>query len=84
MNDMDLLWFLIIGAVAGWVSGQIMKGGGFGLIGNMLVGVTGAIVGSYLFDIMEISVGSGIGPLTTAPVVFTALTIFSDDLSTRL
>jgi uncharacterized membrane protein YeaQ/YmgE (transglycosylase-associated protein family) len=73
---MDILWFLIIGAVAGWVSGQIMKGGGFGLIGNMLVGVTGAIVGGYLFDILEISVGSGItGSLLTA--VFGAVALLS-------
>jgi len=41
---MNLLWFLIIGAVAGWLAGQIMKGKGFGLIGNLIVGIVGAFM----------------------------------------
>ena len=39
---------LVIGAVAGWLAGQVMKGAGFGLIGNIVVGVLGAIVAGYL------------------------------------
>ena len=46
---MDLLWFLIIGALAGWLAGMIMKGRGFGLIGNIVVGIIGAFVGGLLF-----------------------------------
>ena len=37
--------FLVIGAVAGWIAGQIMRGGGFGLAGNIVVGVIGALIG---------------------------------------
>ena len=64
---MDLLWFLIIGAVAGWLAGLAMKGHGFGVLGNIVIGVIGAIVGGYLFGLLGISSGGGlIGSLITA------------------
>ena len=46
---MDFIWFLLIGAVAGWLAGQIMKGSGFGMLGNIIVGVLGAMIGAWLF-----------------------------------
>lgn len=46
---MDILWFLIIGAVAGWLAGLIMKGRGFGLFGNIVVGIIGALIGGLFF-----------------------------------
>ncbi len=45
---MEFLWFLIIGGIAGWIAGLLMKGGGFGIAGNVVVGVIGAILGGYL------------------------------------
>jgi len=45
---MSLLWFLLIGLAAGWLAGQIMKGGGFGLVGDLIVGVIGALLGGFL------------------------------------
>ena len=66
---MDLLWFLIIGAAAGFLGGKMMRGGGFGLVGNLIVGILGAIVGGFLFGVTGISVGGGlIGSLVTATV----------------
>lgn len=65
---MDLLWFLAIGAVAGWLAGQIMKGKGFGLLGNIVVGVVGAILGGYLFGILGFAAYGLIGSLITALV----------------
>jgi uncharacterized membrane protein YeaQ/YmgE (transglycosylase-associated protein family) len=44
-----LLIWLVIGAVAGWLAGLIMKGGGFGLIGNIIVGILGSVIGGWLF-----------------------------------
>jgi uncharacterized membrane protein YeaQ/YmgE (transglycosylase-associated protein family) len=44
---MNLVWFLIIGLVAGWLAGSIMKGRGFGLVGNLIVGVLGAVISGY-------------------------------------
>ncbi len=49
IDPVNLIIFLVIGAVAGWLAGQIMRGGGFGLLGNMIVGVLGAIVAGWLF-----------------------------------
>ncbi|MGH8701788.1 MAG: GlsB/YeaQ/YmgE family stress response membrane protein, partial [Burkholderiales bacterium] len=44
---MGLLWSLIIGLVAGWLAGMLVKGGGFGLIGDLVVGVVGAFLGGF-------------------------------------
>ena len=45
---MGILSWLVVGAVAGWVAGKLMRGGGFGLIGNIVVGIIGAVVGGWL------------------------------------
>jgi uncharacterized membrane protein YeaQ/YmgE (transglycosylase-associated protein family) len=64
---MDLLWFLIIGAIAGWLAGQFMKGSGFGLLGDIIVGVIGAFLGGWLFRQFGVSLGGGlIGSLIVA------------------
>ena len=47
---MNFIMFLIIGAIAGWLAGTIMKGRGFGLLGNMVVGIVGAFIGGFLFS----------------------------------
>jgi uncharacterized membrane protein YeaQ/YmgE (transglycosylase-associated protein family) len=57
---MDLLWFLIVGLVAGWLAGVLVKGGGFGLIGDLVVGVIGAIIGGWLFSTLGASTGGGL------------------------
>jgi uncharacterized membrane protein YeaQ/YmgE (transglycosylase-associated protein family) len=49
MDPIAIIIMLAIGAVAGWLAGQIIKGGGFGLIGNIIVGILGAIVAGFLF-----------------------------------
>ena len=65
---MNFLWFLIIGALAGWLAGRIMKGSGFGLLGNLIVGIIGGVLGGFLFGLLGIS-GSGlIGSFVTATV----------------
>ncbi|HMP93154.1 MAG TPA: GlsB/YeaQ/YmgE family stress response membrane protein, partial [Phnomibacter sp.] len=48
LSAMELLWFLLVGAVSGWLAGQLWKGSGFGLIGNIIVGVLGSVVGGWL------------------------------------
>ena len=65
---MHLLWFLIIGVVAGWLAGQIMKGGGYGLIGDLVLGVVGAFIGGHLLGVLGIYAGGLIGRLITATV----------------
>jgi uncharacterized membrane protein YeaQ/YmgE (transglycosylase-associated protein family) len=69
MNIEQLLVFLLIGGVAGWLGGLIIKGGGFGIIGNIIIGILGAVVGGWLFDWLNISVGGEwMGLLITATV----------------
>jgi uncharacterized membrane protein YeaQ/YmgE (transglycosylase-associated protein family) len=59
MASHGLIAWLIIGAVAGWLAGTFMKGGGFGLIGDIVVGIIGAFVGGWLAGLLHISVGGG-------------------------
>ena len=62
----SLLAFLFIGAVAGWLAGKLMKGGGFGLLGNIVVGVLGAFIGVYVFSAFGIRAGGIIGSIVNA------------------
>jgi uncharacterized membrane protein YeaQ/YmgE (transglycosylase-associated protein family) len=66
MESTGLISFLLIGLVAGWLAGKFMKGQGFGLIGNMVIGVIGAFLGGFLFGILGISAGGLIGSIVTA------------------
>jgi len=64
---MEFLWFALVGMVAGWLAGLMMKTGGFGALGNMILGVLGAMVGGYLFRYFGISAGGGLlGSIVTA------------------
>jgi uncharacterized membrane protein YeaQ/YmgE (transglycosylase-associated protein family) len=56
---MDLLYTLIIGAASGWLAGLLFKGGGFGILGNIVIGVVGGFIGFWLFGKLGISLGSG-------------------------
>ena len=69
MELTSLLIFLAVGAVAGWLAGKLMKGGGFGLVMNIILGIIGGIVGGWLFGVLGISAGGGlVGSLITAVV----------------
>lgn len=63
------IYFLLFGAVAGWLASTLMKGGGLGLLGNIVVGIIGAILGGWLSTVTGISAGGGLlGSLATAVV----------------
>ncbi|MBS1915237.1 MAG: GlsB/YeaQ/YmgE family stress response membrane protein [Bacteroidetes bacterium] len=63
---MHFLWFILLGAVAGWLAGQITKGGGFGLLGNIIVGILGAVVGGWLAGVIGILPTNLLGELLVA------------------
>ena len=65
---MNIVFFLLIGLVAGWLAGQIMKGKGFGLLGNLIVGCVGAVLGGFIFGQLGISFYGVIGALIAALV----------------
>jgi len=57
---MNLLLFVIIGAIAGWLAGRLMRGNGFGLIGDIIVGVIGSFLGGYLLRKSGMDFGHGL------------------------
>jgi uncharacterized membrane protein YeaQ/YmgE (transglycosylase-associated protein family) len=69
MELQGLLILLIVGAIAGWLAGVIIRGFGFGLIGNIIVGIVGAVVAGWLFPRLGISLGAGyIGWIISAAI----------------
>lgn len=70
---MSIIWFLLIGIAAGWLAGQVMRGGGFGLVGDLIVGVVGALLGGFLFGLLGLSADGLVGSLVTATVGAIAL-----------
>ena len=65
---MDLIGFLLIGLIAGWIATNFMRGSGMGLGGNLVIGVIGAFVGGFLFRLIGFAAGGLIGHLVTAVV----------------
>lgn len=63
---MSWVSFIIIGILVGWVAGLITKGKGHGLIGNLIVGVVGAIAGGFMFDLLNIQIGGQFGSFIMA------------------
>jgi uncharacterized membrane protein YeaQ/YmgE (transglycosylase-associated protein family) len=56
----SLIIWLVVGAIAGWLAGQVMKGGGFGLVGDIVLGIIGAVVAGWLLPRIGILIGGGI------------------------
>lgn len=66
MTGNQLIWFLLIGLIAGWLAGKIMRGSGFGLVGDLVVGVLGAVIGAWLFSLLGITTWGLLGSLLVA------------------
>ncbi len=69
MSAESILVILVVGIVAGWLAGKVVRGTGFGLIGDLLVGIAGALVASFLFPRLGITLGSGL----ISEILFSAL-----------
>jgi uncharacterized membrane protein YeaQ/YmgE (transglycosylase-associated protein family) len=66
---MGLIWFLVVGIVAGWLAGVLVKGGGFGVLGDLVVGVIGAFIGGLLFNSLGVAGGGGLlGSIVVATI----------------
>jgi len=68
MNGHDIVYILVVGLIAGWSAEKIMKGKGMGLVGDLVVGVLGAIVGFWLFNALGIGVYGILGAIVVALV----------------
>lgn len=62
----DIVYILVVGLIAGWLAGKIMKGKGFGLVGDLVVGVLGAIVGSWIFWALGLGAYGILGSIVVA------------------
>lgn len=61
MTLQSIVILLLVGAIAGWLAGQVMRGRGLGLVGNIVVGILGAFVGSWLLgSVLNVAIGGGI------------------------
>jgi len=80
---MDVIWFLIIGAVAGWIAGELVRGDGFGLVGNLVVGIVGAVIGGFLFSLLGISAYGLTGSLVMAVIGAVVLLFIVNMVRTR-
>lgn len=63
-----LLWVIVIGILAGWIAGKIMRGKGYGLLGDLIIGVIGSLLGSFIFGLVGLGAYGLIGRLIVAVV----------------
>ena len=73
---MEFAWFAVVGIAAGWIAGVVVKGGGFGPVGDVIVGVVGALVGNYLFRLVGVSADGLVGSIVIAAVGAILLLLF--------
>ena len=66
---MGIIAALVIGAIAGWLAGKIVRGAGFGIIGDIVIGICGALVASLLFPRLGIRIGTGL----VSEIVYSAI-----------
>ena len=65
---MDVVWFILIGLLAGWIAGKLMKGPDYGLLGDLAVGICGALLGGFLFRLLRLQPMDLVGRLVTATI----------------
>jgi uncharacterized membrane protein YeaQ/YmgE (transglycosylase-associated protein family) len=65
---MHIVWFLLVGLIAGWLAGKVTKGSGFGVLGDIVIGVIGAFIGGFLFRLVGFSAGGTIGSVIVATI----------------
>ena len=74
--DMHLLWWILVGLVAGWATGKIMKGNGYGFIADTLLGIVGAVVGGYIAGALGISPVGGLLYTILIAIVGAVIVVF--------
>jgi uncharacterized membrane protein YeaQ/YmgE (transglycosylase-associated protein family) len=66
MPSGGILWWIIVGLIAGWLAGQVMKGGGYGVLADVVLGILGGILGGWVFSKMGMGATSTIGAIIVA------------------
>lgn len=66
---MTFIYFIVVGLIAGFLAGTLMKGGGYGILGDIVVGILGALLGGWLFGVLGLGVGGGLlGSIVVATI----------------
>ncbi len=76
LSNQSLLVILLVGLVAGWLAGKIVRGAGFGLIGDLIIGVIGAFIGDWLLPQLGIALGAGLVPAIINATIGAVLLLF--------
>jgi uncharacterized membrane protein YeaQ/YmgE (transglycosylase-associated protein family) len=76
LSNQSLLVIVVVGIIAGWLAGKIMQGGGFGLIGDLVVGLIGAFIGDWLLPQLGIHLGAGIIALIVNAAIGAIILLF--------
>ena len=63
---MHLLWFILVGLIAGWLAGKLTRGSGYGVFGDIVIGILGAFIGRFLFKLLGMSASGTIGSIVAA------------------
>jgi len=61
-----LIWWIVVGLIAGWLAGKVMKGGGYGVVMDIVLGIAGAILGGWVFGLLGLHAGGLIGSIVVA------------------
>lgn len=61
-----VIWWLVVGLIAGFLASLVMRGGGYGIVGDIIVGIIGAFIGGWLFSLLGIGAGGFIGSIIIA------------------
>jgi uncharacterized membrane protein YeaQ/YmgE (transglycosylase-associated protein family) len=64
----NLLWFILVGLVAGWLTGLLVKGEGYGIVGDIVLGVIGAVIGGWIFSLLGITAYGTLGAIVMAVI----------------
>ncbi|TAE50639.1 MAG: GlsB/YeaQ/YmgE family stress response membrane protein [Bacteroidetes bacterium] len=80
---MDLLYYILIGIASGFIAGQLIKGRGFGVVGNLIVGVIGAVIGGWIFRSLGFYAGRGIVPSLITSVLGSVVLLYVVNLIRR-
>jgi uncharacterized membrane protein YeaQ/YmgE (transglycosylase-associated protein family) len=76
LSDQGLLVILVVGIIAGWLAGKVVRGSGFGLVGDAAIGIVGALIGDWLLHRLGIHLGSGIIGLVIDATIGAILFLF--------
>ena len=61
-----LIYWIVVGLIAGWLAGKVMKGGGYGVLVDIVLGILGGVVGGFVFGLLGLYAGSLIGQIVVA------------------